>query len=586
MAGWDSIPRARSGRPPQARSRRGTRIGAARGGAEAGEAMAEIHGGQITARQLLAAGIDTVFGVVAGPMIELFAGAQEEGLRVVGCRHEENAAFMAQAWGWVKRKPGVVVVGSGPAMSNTVTPLYVATESAMPLVVLGGSVAGPTRGIGGFQEADQLAFAKPACKWTGQVDATARIGEWVHLALGRAAAGRPGGVYLDYPGDLVAQRVPEKQVRLRRRAPEVARPHPDPTALATAADWLAGAERPLLVVGKGAAWADAGEALGRLVDLGIPYVASPMGRGVVPDDHPHFVNAARSAALRGADVIVMLGGRFNWIFGFGRPPRYRRDVRIVQVDVCAEEMWSGAEVSLGIVADAAATADGLASALEGAKLRSADGAWLAELRETAARNEDAIAEATASRDAPINPYRLVREVRDAIPRETTVAVDGETIMGICRVLLPAYGARTRLNAGTTGCMGTGVPYAIGAKLARPEAPAVAVLGDYAFGAAAIAVETAARIRLPVVLVVANNEGIAGHLIQDHMLPEGAPPIASLLPAHYEKMVEMVDGHAERVERPEEIRPALERALASDRVSIVHVRVDPKARRLSGGNYLQ
>ena len=157
---------------------------------------------------------------------------------------------------------------------------------------------------------------------------------------------------------------------------------------------------------------------------------------------------------------------------------------------------------------------------------------------------------------------------------------------ICRAVLPSYRERSRFNAGTTGCMGTGVPYAIGAKLARPDLPSVAVVGDYAFGAAAIEVETAARVGANVVFVVANNEGIAGHLIQDHMLPAGSPRIASLLPADYEKIVQMVDGHAERVDTPDQIRPALDRALASDRVALVHVRCDPKATRLSGGNYLQ
>ena len=151
--------------------------------------MAEIHGGQIAARQLRAAGIDTVFGVVAGPMIELFAGAQEAGLQVVGCRHELNGGFMAQAWGYQKQKAGVLIVGSGPAMTNAITPLYVATASALPLVVLGGSAFGGTLGLGAFQELDQLALAKPACKWTGQVDRTDRIAEWIHLALGKAACG-------------------------------------------------------------------------------------------------------------------------------------------------------------------------------------------------------------------------------------------------------------------------------------------------------------------------------------------------------------------------------------------------------------
>ena len=172
------------------------------------------------------------------------------------------------------------------------------------------------------------------------------------------------------------------------------------------------------------------------------------------------------------------------------------------------------------------------------------------------------------------------------PRDATITAEGETIMGICRTVLPSYRNRACFNAGTTGCMGTGAGYAVGAALAAPEHPSVAVLGDYAFGASAMAVETAARVGAKVVFVVVNNEGIAGHLIQDHMLPPESPRIASLLPARYDKLAEMVDGHAEHVERPDGIRPALERALASDRVAVVHVRVDPKATRTGGANYLQ
>ncbi len=548
--------------------------------------MAEIDGGRITARQLRAAGVDTLFGVVAGPMIELFAGAQEEGLTVVGCRHEESAAFMASAWGYIKRKPGVVVVGSGPGMTNAITPMHVATASAMPLVVLGGSTAGAMRSIGGFQEADQLAFAAPGCKWTAQVDQTERIGELVYLALGKAVSGRPGATYLDYPGHLVGRRVPEEKVALRQSMPEIARPHPDPAAIDRIADMLARAERPLVLVGKGAAWADAGEPLEKLINLGLPYITSPMGRGVIPDDNPHFMNAARSSALKGADAVLLIGGRFNWIFGFGRPPRYREGVRVAQIDIEAEEIYGAAQIELGVVADAAVAAEQLGRALDGRKLKSVDTSWLRELREQKEQNEAKLAHATRADSVPINPYRLVRDVRDSVGREATLSVDGETIMGICRALLPSYQARSRLNAGTTGCMGTGLPYAIGAALAQPDRPSIAVLGDYAFGAAAIEVETAARIGAKVVIVVANNEGIAGHMLQDHMFPPGSPRIASLLPARYEKMVEMVDGHAETVERPEEIRPALDRALAADRLALVHVRVDPKAVRLAGGSYLQ
>lgn len=545
--------------------------------------MAEIQGGRIAARQLSRAGIDTLFGVVAGPMIEVFGGAQLEGMKVVGCRHELNGAFMASSWGWQKKLPGVFVAGSGPAVTNCVTPLYVATESAMPLVVLGGSAFSNTTGHGGFQELDQVSATRSVCKWVGRVDSTERIGEWVHLAIGKALEGRPGGVYLDFPGELVGGRVDEEAAALRD-APEISCPHPDPDAVQRVADWLESAERPLVLVGKGAAWADAGPAIQKLVDRGIPYVCSPMGRGTLPDDHPHFANASRSQALANADVIVMFGGRFNWIFGMGR--RFAPDVKLVQVDVEPEEFVSGARVDLGLHADARIAAEQIDQALDARTLHGRAASWLASLQEKARQNEEGARRALADDAIPINPYRVVAEVKDAVPRDAIVTAEGETIMGICRAMLPSYANRSRLNAGTTGSMGVGAPYVVGASLACPDRLSIGVLGDYAFGSAAMVVETAARVGARPVFVVVNNEGIAGSMIQDNMLPPAAPKIAALLPARYEKLAEMVDGHAEYVEEPGQIRPALDRALAADKLAVVHVRVNPKAMRLGGTNYLQ
>ena len=545
--------------------------------------MVQVNGGVLAARQLKRLGIDTLFGVVAGPMIELFSGGQSEGLRVVGCRHEINGGFMASAWGWQKRLPGIMVAGSGPAVTNCVTPLYVATESAMPLVVLGGSAYSNTTGVGGFQELDQISVARPVCKWTGRVDSTERIPEWIHLAIGKALEGKPGGVYLDFPGDLVGRVVDDANIAYRE-APEMTVPYPDPGAVTRIADLLSNAERPLILVGKGAAWSEAGPAIEKLVDLGIPYVCAPMARGTLPDDHPNFANAARSQALAGADVVVMFGGRFNWMFGMGR--RFASDATLVQVDIEAEELTSGAPVSLGVVADARATAEALASALSATSFRSSAAGWLESLQRRARDNEDAARSAQVDDSQPINPYRVVAEIKRALPRDAIVTAEGETTMGICRAMLPSYVNRSRMNAGTTGSMGVGVPYAVGASLACPDRLSIGVLGDYAFGSAAMAVETAARVGAKPVLVVLNNEGIAGHLLQDNMLPAGSPMIASLLPARYEKMAEMVGGHAEYVETAEEIRPALDRALEADKLAIVHVRVDPKAARTGGGNYLQ
>ena len=545
--------------------------------------MAEIDGGRLAARQLKHSGIDTLFGVVAGPMIEVFAGGQSEGMRVVGCRHEVNGGFMAQAWGWQKRRPGVFVAGSGPAVTNCVTPLYVATESAMPFVVLGGSAFSSTTGIGAFQELDQIAATRSVCKWTGRVDSAERIGEWIHLALGKAVEGRPGGVYLDFPGEVVSEKM-EDGDHLLRDAPEITTPRADPNAADRIADLLRRAERPLILVGKGAAWSDAGPAIQKLVDLGIPYVCAPMARGTLPDDHPHFANAARSQALSGADVIVMFGGRFNWIFGMGR--RFAPGAKIVQIDLEAEEFTSGAPVALGVVADARAAAEQIAEAMGGKPLAHGASAWLGSLREKVKRNEESAKAALSDDSTPINPYRVVGEVRDVLPRDAIVTAEGETIMGICRAMLPSYVNRSRFNAGTTGSMGIGAPAVVGSALACPGRVSIGVLGDYSFGSAAMVVETAARLRAKPIFVVVNNEGIAGHMLQDFFMPPDSPPIATLLPARYEKLAELVDGHAEYVDRPGDIRPALERALAADALAVVHVRVDPKSRRLGGTNYLQ
>lgn len=546
--------------------------------------MDEINGGQVVARQLKLAGIDTAFGVVAGPMIQVMAGMQEEGIRVINCRHEESACFMAAAWGYITKKPGVVVAGSGPGMINTVTGLHVATESAMPLVVLGGSADARLRGLGGFQEADQVAFARPGTKWAVQVPSTERIPELVHLALGKAISGRPGGVYLDFPSNIVASKVAADRPRYRQQQPHVTVPHADPSAIEAIAEMLASAERPLVLVGKGAAWADAGAALERLVGLGFPFVASPMGRGAISDDNDMGMNAARSSALSRADAVLMVGGRFNWIFQFGRPPRFAEGVRIAQIDVVAEEMYSSANVEFGLVADARAAVEALADALQGRHLRVQASGWVERLRDDARKNEATIAEQMESDERPINHYRLVREVRDALPKDSVVTVDAELTMGVARAVLNTYGGRRILNSGTTGCMGTGLPYAIGANLANPGEKVVALLGDYAFGAAAMEVETAARVGANVVIVVSNNAGIAGHSIQDRMFPADSPPIAALLPAQYEKMVEMVGGLARRVEDPADIAPALEEALAADRLALINVMTDPKGGR-RGSMYL-
>jgi thiamine pyrophosphate-dependent acetolactate synthase large subunit-like protein len=272
------------------------------------------------------------------------------------------------------------------------------------------------------------------------------------------------------------------------------------------------------------------------------------------------------------------------VFQFGRAPRFAADARIAQIDIVAEEMTSAADLEFGMVADCAAGVEAVAEALRSRPLNSASTGWVARLHEDASKNEAGISEQMASDEVPINHYRLLREVRDAVPHDVNISVDAELTMGVARAVLPSYNPRSLLNSGTTGCMGTGVPYALGAKLAMPDRPAVAVVGDYAFGAAAMEVETAVRVGANVVFVISNNGGIAGHSIQDRMFAPDSPPIAALLPVNYERMGEMVGAFSARVTDPADLRPTLERALAADNVAVINVITDPKGGR-RGSMYL-
>ena len=542
--------------------------------------MTQVSGASLLAKQLRVMGIDTIFTVLGGPMIDVLAQASNEGIKVINCRHEMNAAFAASAWGYINQKPGIMVAASGPAMTNTVTPMYVSTKSAMPLVILGGSAAEGTLGLGSFQELDQTSFANPAAKWVQRVDNTHHIPELLYLAFGKAQNGRPGAVYLDFPGNILSDTVDSNDIELREKSPNIPPPQPDPTAIKDVANMLTTAERPLVIIGKGAAWSDASLALTDLIDKGIPFIASPMGRGVIPDDHELNMGAARSKAMSDADAILMVGGRFNWTFQLGK--RFKSNAKIAQIDIQADEFFSAAKTDIGIIADVNTGIQALNETMNDVNSLKKNNTWIEDLSTKCTENEASIQEQTVSNQEPINHYRLLADIRDSVERDAIVTEDGELTMAIARQIMPTHIARHRLGAGTTGCMGTGLPYALGAKLAKPDRQVIAILGDYAFGAAAMEVETCARWNIPIVIIVSNNAGIAAHTIQDRSFSEDAPPIAALLPIHYEKMVEMVGGYSERVTNPDEIKPAITRALASGKVSLLNVITDPKAQRRGGG----
>lgn len=539
--------------------------------------MAEIlDGGRLAAQALRREGVTHVFGICGAPVLEVFRGVVAEGIRAVGVRHEQSATFMAQAWSYLTGEPGVAIAASGPAMINCVTGLANAWSNGFPLVVIGGSSPQTASHRGAFQEAPQVELARPVSKWAGHANDARRIPELVNAAVRAALAGRPGPAYLDLPADVIAAVVDSGKARFPEPVRRPAPPSADEAQLKRAVDLLRRAKRPLLVVGKGAVMAAASPELREIVDLGVPFAASPMGRGVIRDDHALNANAARSAALRGADVILMVGARFNWMFEFGRPNVVNPDAKVIQVDIDPGEFGHNRPADVALFGDAKVVAGQLLEELRSGEPLSDLTAWHRELARDCEANRLKLRPLAESDQLPLAPQRVMAAIEAFKDDDAIVVDDGEACMAVSRQLISTNHPGHRLNAGTFGCMGFGVPAAIAAKLARPDRQVISINGDSAFGFNGMEVETAVRVKAPVIFVVFNNDGIVGSELQDAFFPAGTEAVATLTPgARYDKVMEAFGGHAEYVERPDEMLPALQRSKACGLPSLINVKIDPR-----------
>ncbi|MDP6714207.1 MAG: thiamine pyrophosphate-binding protein [SAR202 cluster bacterium] len=541
--------------------------------------MGKVDGSELVAQAIAKEGIDTLFGLPGGPIVEIMGYAPHHGVRPIGVRHEQAAAFAATAWGYVSNKVGVCVMAAGPGVTNGVTGAHVAFDNCLPLVLLGGSGHQGGRYSGTFQETENVPMYASITKMAVQVDSAARVPHYMAMAFRKAKGGRPGPVYLDLPSDVLQEQVDEDQVVWPSGSFADSPPMGSSERVKEAAELLLNAERPAMIVGKGVRWSEPTAELAQLVDsLGMPFLTSPMGRGFIPDDHPKNFGSARSTLMREADVILVVGARLNWMFDFGR--RFAPDAKIIHIDIEPEEIGINRPIDVGIVGDAKATLQQILAEIEGKTEGMADraeeGPWISALQEKADTNAESLEPLLHSDESPIRTYRLLNEVQNVFPRETVYSVDGQTTLASGRQVLPSHTPASRLNAGSNGCIGVGVPFAVGAKLARPDVPVVSVSGDCAFGFNAMELETAVRHNLPIVFIVNNNSGIVGGNLESRMgLPEGYDErVAQYTPdIRYDKFVEAFGGHAENVTDPNEIRPALERAYAATqegRVACVNI----------------
>ena len=539
--------------------------------------MAELDGSTIIARSLKAQGVEHIFGIMGFPIVDLAQVVQREGLHYYGFRNEQSASYAAGAFGYLTGRPGVCLTVSGPGMVHAVAGLSNAWANCWPMLLLSGAPDGYQREQGAFQEAPQMEAARPFVKLSTRPDSLARVPAYIEKCVRTALYGRPGAVYLDLPNDVIAGSLAADTVRWAPCCPPAPATLADPAEVEAALAALRGAKRPLVIVGKGAAYARAEHEVRRFIDAsGLPFLASPMGKGVVPDDHPQSVAPARSLALQEADVVFLVGARLNWIMHFGLPPRFAPGVKVIQLDVAAEEIGTNVPAAVGLVGDARAVMAQLNAALDAAPWRFADGEWWSALRAKAAENDAQVSAMMRDDALPMGYYRVFAEIRAHLTPDAVIVSEGANTMDIGRGVMPNLDARLRLDAGTFGTMGVGPGFAIAAAVAHPDRRVFCIEGDSAFGFSGMEVETACRYRLPITFIVVNNNGIGAGA---ESLGEVVPPNVYTPNARYEQVMEAFGGRGFFATTPAELRSALSAAAGEKTMpTLINVMINPTSTR--------
>ncbi|XP_071372201.1 2-hydroxyacyl-CoA lyase 1 isoform X2 [Centroberyx affinis] len=528
--------------------------------------MEEVTGAQLIAEALKAQDVEYMFGIVGVPIIEVAMAAQAAGIKYVGMRNEQAACYAASAIGYLTGRPVVVIGGSSDQNQET---------------------------TGAFQEFPQVEACRLYSKFSARPSSLEAIPSVIEKAVRTSMYGRPGACYVDISGDMVNAKVNRSNVRVVSCCPPPPVSLADHTAITEALSVLKGAKRPLVIIGKGAAYGRAEASLRELVERsGLPFLPTPMGKGVLPDDHPNCVAAARSRALLQADVVVLLGARLNWILHFGLPPRFDPHLKVIQVDLCAEEMGNNVRPAVALLGDINAIVSQLLEYVrkDGWKYPS-NTEWWSTLKEKIAANAK-ISKALALQSVvPMNYYTVFHHISQLLPHDCVIVSEGANTMDIGRTMLHNYLPRHRLDAGTFGTMGVGLGFAIAAaaleKSQNKGQRIVCVEGDSAFGFSGMEVETMCRYNLPVVIIVVNNNGIYSGMDPEtwkEMAKMGdlttiAPPVTLLPEARYHEVMTAFGGRGFLVRTAEELRSALQLSLSDwERPSLLNVLIDPASDR--------
>ena len=531
-------------------------------------------------------GLDTIYGVPGIPVTDLGRMAQARGMRVVAFRHEQHAGYAASIAGFLTQKPGVCLTVSAPGFLNGLTALAHATTNCFPMILISGSSEREVVDLqqGDYEEMDQLAVAKTVCKAAFRCLHAQDIGIAVARAIRSAVSGRPGGVYLDLPAKLFAQTIDaaagaRSLVKVIDAAP---RQIPSLESVDRALALLGGAKKPLIILGKGASYAQADADIRALVEkTGIPYLPMSMAKGLLPDTHPQSASAARSMVLKEADVVMLIGARLNWLLshGKGRTWGAPRTQKFIQVDISPTEMDSNVEIAAPVVGDIGSTVALMLSRITAQWQQPT--AWAQNVRGKVEENVARMAPRLRNNNVPMDYHGALGALREIIRQkpDTMLVNEGANTLDFARSIIDIYQPRKRLDVGTWGIMGIGMGYSVAAAIETGK-PVLAVCGDSAFGFSGMEIETICRYKLPVCVVVFNNNGIYRGT---DVNPGGPDPAWTTFvkDSHYELMARAFGGNGVRVTSPSELSAAVNEALASGKPTLVNAIIDEKAGTESG-----
>ncbi|KAJ1657417.1 hypothetical protein IWQ61_003186 [Dispira simplex] len=557
--------------------------------------MSPITGADLIATTLKNLGVRVVFGIVGVPIVEVGEACIAQGIQFVGFRNEQSASYAASAWGYLSGQPGVCLVVAGPGVVHALPGVVNAQENCWPMVLLGGSCETYQRGQGAFQEFPQVAACRPYTKYAFQPPTLDQLPATLTRAFHTSIVGRPGPCFVELPGDFIkASTASLDSMDHDPSASALVIPKPiqplttlaDPAWVTQAVDCLLGAKAPLVIIGKGAAYARAESAVRALIQYtSWSFLPTPMGKGVVSDVHPQCVGSARSEALKRADVILLLGARVNWMLHFGQQFGFK--AKLIQVDISPEEMGRNRPVDIPLVGDIGEVVTQLNDALVSRELPPVSSEFRKLLTPSIHRNQEKLRDLLAEDTVPMTYHRVYNEVKQALGADyhrTVIVNEGANSMDIGRVVFHCELPRHRLDAGTFSTMGVGLGYSIAAKLYYPDQLVVAVMGDSAFGFSAMEVETAVRARIPLIIIVMNNGGIYhgvspegyDRLANRHQLP----PTALSQDTRYDLVAQGLGAKGYHVCTPEELRQALLDSLKllgeSPQVQVINCVIQPGA----------